>query len=175
MRNLGYQARAHIDGNYQVRCPQLARDAGLGEIGRMSLLMTPKLGPRVRIAAVTTTAPLVHSLKTSGRGILEFCQICKKCADNCPPQALSTANRESIKGELLWPMSQERCFNYWCQVGTDCGRCMSVCPYSHPNNHFHNLIRFLIAWAPVFRRLAIHLDHFLYGKRPIQKRKNAYL
>ena len=47
IRNLGYPARAHIDRNYRVIAPLVARDAGLGEIGRMTILMTPKLGPRV--------------------------------------------------------------------------------------------------------------------------------
>ena len=42
IRTLGYEARPHIDGNYQVVCPLVARDAGLGEIGRMGLLMTKK-------------------------------------------------------------------------------------------------------------------------------------
>jgi len=59
IRNLGYPALAHIDGNYQVVCPLVARDAGLGDIGRMGLLMTPKLGPRVRIGVVTTDLPLL--------------------------------------------------------------------------------------------------------------------
>ncbi|NOX47059.1 MAG: hypothetical protein GXO89_08790 [Chlorobi bacterium] len=54
IRKLGYEARAHVDGNYKAICPLVARDAGLGEIGRMGILMTPKLGPRVRIAVVTT-------------------------------------------------------------------------------------------------------------------------
>ena len=49
IRNLGHPARAHVDGNYRVVCPLVARDAGLGEIGRMGLLMTPGLGPRVRV------------------------------------------------------------------------------------------------------------------------------
>ncbi len=45
IRNLGYPARAHIDSNYRVIAPLVAKDAGLGEIGRMGLLMTPRLGP----------------------------------------------------------------------------------------------------------------------------------
>ncbi|MEA3444149.1 MAG: reductive dehalogenase domain-containing protein, partial [Bacteroidota bacterium] len=53
IRSLGYPARAHIDGNYEIICPLVARDAGLGEIGRMGILITPKLGPRVRIAVIT--------------------------------------------------------------------------------------------------------------------------
>ena len=58
IRALGYPARAHIDGNYRVIAPLVARDAGLGEIGRMGLLMTPRLGPRVRLGVVTTDLPL---------------------------------------------------------------------------------------------------------------------
>jgi len=56
LRRLGYQARAHIDGNYQVIAPLVARDAGLGSIGRMGLLMTPTHGPRVRLGVVATDA-----------------------------------------------------------------------------------------------------------------------
>ncbi|HEY69067.1 MAG TPA: hypothetical protein G4O08_00625, partial [Anaerolineae bacterium] len=44
LRVLGHPARAHIDGNYRLIAPLVARDAGLGEIGRMGLLITPQLG-----------------------------------------------------------------------------------------------------------------------------------
>ena len=37
IRRLGYPARAHIDGNYRVIAPLVARDAGLGEIGHLPL------------------------------------------------------------------------------------------------------------------------------------------
>ena len=50
IRDMGYEATAHIDGNYELICPLVAVDAGLGVIGRMGLLMTPDLGPRVRIS-----------------------------------------------------------------------------------------------------------------------------
>jgi hypothetical protein len=56
IRSLGYPARAHIDGNYRVIAPLVARDAGLGEIGRMGLLMTPELGPRVRLRGIGPTS-----------------------------------------------------------------------------------------------------------------------
>ena len=32
IRSLGYEARAHIDGNYRVIAPLVARDAGLGRL-----------------------------------------------------------------------------------------------------------------------------------------------
>ena len=46
IRELGYEASAHIDGNYEVICPLVAADAGLGTIGRMGLLMTPPTWPQ---------------------------------------------------------------------------------------------------------------------------------
>ena len=67
IRRLGYRARAHIDGNYRVICPLVARDAGRGELGRMGLLMTPALGPRVRIAVVRF------------RKISRWCHWCSSC------------------------------------------------------------------------------------------------
>ena len=40
IRELGYPARNHMDGNYLVVAPLVAQDAGLGEIGRSGLLIT---------------------------------------------------------------------------------------------------------------------------------------
>ena len=37
----------------------IAIDAGLGELGRNGLLVTPKYGPRVRLAKILTNMPLV--------------------------------------------------------------------------------------------------------------------
>ncbi len=141
IRNLGYEARAHIDGNYEVVCPLVARDAGLGEIGRMGLLMTPKLGPRVRISVVTTDLPLETNEPLNDYSMIDFCEKCKKCADACPSQAISFDKRKEIDGAKRWQINQEACFTLWCQLGTDCGRCISVCPYSHPDNLLHNIVR----------------------------------
>ncbi|PLX19442.1 MAG: hypothetical protein C0597_05175 [Marinilabiliales bacterium] len=166
IRSLGYEARAHIDGNYEVICPLVARDAGLGEIGRMGLLMTPELGPRVRIAAITTDIPLVTDFSEGKSSAIDFCSICKKCADICPSRSISFADREEIKGALRWQINSESCFTYWCSSGTDCGRCMAVCPYSHPNNLMHNFIRWGINNSYIFRRFALYMDDLFYGRRP---------
>jgi len=134
IRNLGYPARAHIDGNYRVVCPLVARDAGLGEIGRMGLLMTPRLGPRVRLGVVTTDLPLVPDVREPEHSVLDFCSICEKCADVCPSQSIARGLRTEIDGALRWQIDSESCFTYWSKIGTDCARCMSACPYSHPDN-----------------------------------------
>jgi len=169
IRNLGYEARAHIDGNYEVICPLVARDAGLGEIGRMGLLMTPKQGPRVRIAVVTTNLPLITDKPLHDYSFIDACAQCKKCAAICPSGAISFNNREMINGSLRWQINQESCFTFWTIVGTDCGRCISVCPYSHPANGLHNLVRFGMHNSGVFRKVALKMDDLFYGRKPASK------
>ena len=166
LRNLGYEARAHIDGNYEVVCPLVARDAGLGEIGRMGLLMTPQLGPRVRIAVVTTNAPLKTDMRNFDPSVEDFCSKCLKCADSCPSSAIPFESKSKIGNIQRWQINSEKCFTYWCSAGTDCGRCISICPYSHPNNLFHNSVRFMIKHFPNFRKPAVMLDDFFYGRKP---------
>ncbi len=166
LRNLGWEAEAHIDGNYRVVCPLVARDAGLGEIGRMGLLMTPNLGPRVRLGVVTTNLPLTSDKRTFDPSILHFCSICKKCADICPPAAIPKGDTETIEGIDRWVINQEKCFTYWCTTGTDCGQCMKVCPYSHPDTLLHQIVRLGLGRSSLFRQAALKMDDLLYGRRP---------
>ncbi len=166
IRNLGYSARAHIDGNYQVVCPLVARDAGLGEIGRMGLLMTPKLGPRVRISVITTDLPLLIDKRKPDYSVTDFCKMCKKCAVACPSKAISFEDKKDIDGVKRWQINSEACFTLWSALGTDCGRCIAVCPFSHPDNLFHNFIRFGIRNSKIFRWFAVIMDDAIYGKKP---------
>jgi reductive dehalogenase len=166
IRSLGYAARAHIDGNYRVIVPLVARDAGLGEIGRMGLLMTPELGPRVRLGVVTTDLPLVPDRRDDDTSVIDFCRACVKCAETCPSKSIPWGDREEIDGALRWRIDSDSCFRYWNTVGTDCGRCMSVCPYSHPNNAAHNLVRWAIRRSGMARRAALWMDDLFYGRKP---------
>lgn len=166
LRSLGFSARAHIDGNYQVICPLVARDAGLGEIGRMGLLMTPNEGPRVRLGVVTTEFKLKPDNRIKDNAMLDFCLQCKKCAEVCPSKSISFEAPKLVNGIKRWQINSESCFTYWCKAGTDCGRCMACCPYSHPDNLLHNFIRFGIKKSSLFRMLAVHLDDFFYGRKP---------
>lgn len=169
LRSLGYEARAHIDGNYRLVCPLVAKDAGLGEIGRMGLLMTPELGPRVRLGVITTNCELPVSKPKDYTHMISFCRICKKCADVCPSRAISFNDREIINGVKRWQINQESCYTLWCIAGTDCGKCMSDCPYSHPDNLFHNAIRSMLKNSSIFRYIAVKMDDFFYGRKPKMK------
>jgi len=165
IRNMGFEARAHIDGNYGVVAPLVARDANLGEIGRMGLLMTPELGPRVRVGVVTTNLPLTVNKREYDDSYDDFCEKCLKCAENCPAAAIPKEDKREINSVKRWQIDSERCFNYWCTAGTDCGRCMSTCPYSHPNNLLHNMVRWSIRSFPNFRYWAVKMDDFFYGRK----------
>ncbi len=173
IRTLGYPARAHIDGNYRIIAPLVARDAGLGEISRMGLLMTPHLGPRVRIGVVTTDLPLIPDSYQPEPSTLDFCSICNKCAENCPSQSIPRGNREVDNGVTRWKIIPETCYHYWTTIGTDCGRCLAVCPFSHPDNWAHNLVRWGISRSGTFRRAALLMDNFFYGKKTSPQTKKG--
>ena len=174
IRALGYPARAHIDGNYRVIAPLVARDAGLGELGRMGILMTPELGPRVRLGVVTTDLPLLVDGRITRPDMVDFCRICKKCAENCPSRAIPFDDRREIAGALRWQIDAVKCFHYWNVIGTDCGRCMSVCPYSHPDTFSHNLLRWVIRRSGLARRAALRLDDLFYGRKPASRPAPAW-
>ncbi|MDZ7721382.1 MAG: reductive dehalogenase domain-containing protein [candidate division KSB1 bacterium] len=164
IRSLGYPARAHIDGNYRLMLPGLASDAGLGEIGRLGYLIHPRFGARVRLAAVSTTLPIAEDERRVF-GVQDFCAICKKCASNCPAGAISFGPKKNVRGVIKWSTCQEACYRYWRSIGTDCGLCMRICPYSKPDTWTHNLIRNRMAHSAPARRLGVYADDLFYGQR----------
>jgi ferredoxin len=89
-----------------------------------------------------------------------------KCAHACPSNAIPFEDRREIDGATRWQIDSEACYTLWCKLGTDCGRCMSVCPYSHPDNLMHNLVRAGIRNSRVFLKSAVWMDDFVYGAVP---------
>ncbi len=170
IRRLGFPARAHIAGsNYQLVLPPLAWKGGLGELGRLGILITGKYGPRVRLGLVTTDLPLVPDVSRS-LGIQEFCRKCQKCARNCPAQAIPFGNKSEENGVLKWVLDREECYTFWRKAGTDCAVCISVCPFSKPDNSFHNLIRGVAERSSFAQSLSIWADDFFYGRSPRPKK-----
>lgn len=164
IRSLGYPARAHIAGsNYQIMLPPVAVDAGLGELGRIGYLVSRRFGARCRLGAITTDLPLIPD-GPQDYGIRDFCEKCRKCAVNCPSGAIPNDEKSIIRGVDKWPLNIESCIRYWRLLGTDCGLCMKVCPFSHPDSPAHNIIRAGIARSPVARRISIWSDDLFYGK-----------
>jgi ferredoxin len=170
IRRLGFPARAHIAGsNYQVMLPPLAWKCGLGELGRLGILITGEYGPRVRLGLITTDLSLVPDAPRS-LGIQEFCRKCQKCARNCPAQAIPYGDKSEENGVLKWVLDREECYRFWRKAGTDCAVCISVCPFSKPNNSFHNLIRGVAERSSFAQSFSIRADDFFYGRSPRLKK-----
>jgi len=164
IRNFGYEARAHNDGNYDTLCVPIAVEAGLGELGRMGILMHRVHGPCVRLAVVTTTLELPDSVRPNPSYMEEFCKICKKCADNCPSGSITHDNEPYSRNFRHWSIHQEKCFSYWKTIGSDCGFCISVCPYTKPDTLIHKFVRFYISRNALNQKIALFMDDLLYGR-----------
>jgi reductive dehalogenase len=143
VRALGY--RAIPAGNGIGLSIPMAIDAGLGELGRLGLLITPKYGPRVRLAKVITDMPLLPDPRLSF-GVTEFCEACMLCAEECPSSAISKGTRtwqgkspSNNPGTLKWYIESEKCYDF---NGFSCSNCKRVCPFTKPNNSWlHRIVR----------------------------------
>jgi reductive dehalogenase len=165
IRKMGYPARAHIAGsNYQIILPPVAYEAGLGELGRHGYLISQRFGARIRLGAVTTDLPLIAD-KPITFGVQDFCEKCLKCATLCPSASIPKAGKTVVRGVEKWQLDAESCLHYWRKIGTDCGLCMKVCPFSHPGSFVHRLIREGIRRSSFARTVSVYGDDLFYGKR----------
>ena len=170
IHGLGYKAIP--SGNDTALNIPLAIDAGLGELGRNGLLITPQYGPRVRISKVLTDLPLVPD-EPIEFGVTEYCEKCKRCAKYCPGQAILRGERtteanniSNASGELKWPIDAEKCFAFWaCNEGS-CMNCIRVCPFNKPAGWLHHVVRWLVKHTPWLDSLLVKMDDlFGYGKQ----------
>ncbi len=164
---LGYPARAHYESWSQVMTIPVAIDAGIGELGRNGLLITPQFGPRCRISVVTTDLPLEPD-KPKSMGIRASCEICDKCALACPARAIPRGGEALSGGVSKWPIDVKKCFNYWYKGENSwvrCLTCMTSCPWNKPDNVLHRLGSFLASRSSFNRWLLIKTDDLMgYGR-----------
>ena len=110
-------------GRYRsiVSSKHAAQAAGLGTIGRHSLLITPEFGSMIWLGTVLCDAELEpDKLKEN------ICDNCNQCVEICPVNALQQPE-----------LDQQKCWNY--AFGDDeeiqswriaCHRCRDICPYN---------------------------------------------
>lgn len=166
-RTLGYNAIPC--GNDTAISIPMAIQAGLGEISRMGLLITPTYGPRVRLCKVFTDLPLIPD-KPITFGVTDFCKVCLKCADNCPSEAISKDPEPSFKtvsisnnpGVKKWAVKQENCFKYWGE-NVSCSVCISCCPYNKIDEWHHDMAK-LATHTPAKPLLRYFDELFGFGK-----------
>jgi epoxyqueuosine reductase QueG len=98
-----------------------AVEAGLGAIGRQSLLITPQYGPRVALDSVITEAPLVPDPRYERC----FCRGCRACVDACPAGAVLDFR---INKALCYIWPNEHLLPMWAHGYAVCIECLKACP-----------------------------------------------
>ena len=109
--------------------------AGLGWIGKNSLLVSSQFGCGLRLATVLTNAPFIPGTPIS----LSKCGNCIKCVEACPYEAIKGANwypgieRDKLLDAFLCSKKREEFIS---KLGYKhpCGLCIKACPIGkkHP-------------------------------------------
>lgn len=134
---------------------QLAVDAGLGWVGRQSLVVTPELGSYILLGElVLSEAVDEYDLPFEG----SRCGRCRTCIDTCPTGAIIAPMRIDANRCISCYTIERRPEN---SINIDgwifgCDRCQSCCPYNQKAPMWRNE-----AFAPVFDPLSLSKDEWL--------------
>ncbi len=99
----------------------VAREAGLGWIGRNNLLITPKFGSRIRLVSILTDIPLKPD-----EPLQRDCGDCRNCISVCPARAIVDNPLEFDHigcYEKIKALCKERNIRHYI-----CGICIKACP-----------------------------------------------
>ncbi|MFC1978536.1 reductive dehalogenase [Chloroflexota bacterium] len=167
---LGYQGLGSPWFNGLGIAPALGIMAGLGELSRLNLLISPEFGPMQRIFRLITDLPLAPT-RPINAGIMRFCRTCKKCALLCPAKVLSVEDDPSWETTGKWSnpghkayhyINSAKCMTQWKVSSVGCSTCLSVCPFSKKHKSFvHSLVESTIAKTPIFNGLFTKMDGLL--------------
>jgi reductive dehalogenase len=181
LRGIGYTGLGQSSQNALGIGPAFAVLGGLGELSRQNRMITPEYGPLVRVFLTLTDLPLATDSPIDA-GIARFCRSCKKCAEACPPGALSFETEPgwvpvgywNNVGHQAWFEDAPKCRRYWSeQAGSNCGICFAVCPFSKMDRSFmHRLVKMQVAAFPALDGMTRNMDDaFGYG---VQKDPEAW-
>jgi len=175
LRGLGYQCLGESSTNALGIAPAMGVMAGLGEMSRLNRLVTPEFGPMVRVFKLLTDLPVATD-KPIDAGIMDFCQRCKKCAEACPPEALSFLDEPTWEVQGGWNNAGHKayfedatkCRAYWREeAGTNCGICFAVCPFAKKDRAWvHEWVKAGASAAPFLDGFFRSMDDaFGYGEQ----------
>lgn len=129
LRDRGYAVHAGHPLGGMALYPPMAQAAGLGWRGINGLVITPQFGPRVRLAAVFCEIENLSVYEGDEHAwVLDFCESCKRCIRDCPPDAFYG---QPIKHEngLVTVLENSKCFPYFAKYH-GCSICIKVCPFN---------------------------------------------
>jgi len=173
VRRMGWSARAHSNAHSEVLHIPAVLMAGLGELSRIGeLILNPFIGPRSKSVLFTTDLPLVVD-KPIDFGLQAMCNMCIKCARECPCNAIPFGPKVMFNGYEIWKPDVEKCGKYRLtnMKGSACGRCMKTCPYNREGLVESERLLWLSIDTPASRRPLIdHDDRIGGGERNPVKR-----
>lgn len=138
LRNEGYRTEIANPMGGVVNFSLLGQKAGLGYIGGSGLLITPELGPRLKVSAIfVSIANLPVKERNEHAWIPEYCEKCGKCVKACPEKAL--VKKDACCGNEF-ELIQKNCVG--CSQG--CTYCIEACPfeekgYQYVKNKFNKI------------------------------------
>lgn len=129
LRERGFAAHAGHPLGGMALYPPMAQAAGLGWRGISGLVVTPRFGPRVRLAAVYTEIENLPVYTGDEHAwVLEFCDSCRRCIRDCPPDAFYEEPIQHVNG-LVTVLDNSKCFPYFVKFH-GCSICIKVCPFN---------------------------------------------
>ena len=167
IRQLGFEAEAHTEAAGSVRHVPLMLAAGLGELSRIGdVVVNPFIGPSQASVVVTTNMPL-QSDKPVDFGLQDICSKCKRCARECPSDAISFGERRMLDGVEQWTRDFEKCTTYVLDNpgGSGCTRCVKVCPFDAPDTVGQRMwVRAAISIPLLRKRFIARADRLGHGE-----------
>jgi reductive dehalogenase len=168
IRYLGYRALPAVPA---LDVP-LGVAGGMHELTRTNRAISPEIGPGYYMTSMLTDIPMAAD-EPIDIGVKEFCQTCKKCAENCPAGVLSFEDEPywEVKGEWnnpghrAWFENSKLCMTYWLETNTLCAVCFRDCPFSKYNMaSAHELVKAITANTTIFNGFFKAMDDFMgYG------------
>jgi epoxyqueuosine reductase len=128
LNSRGYNAEAGPALGGEVNYPLLAQKAGIGVIGKHGMLITPILGPSLRLAAVYTDIENLTIVDHNDHiWINDFCETCNRCVKKCPGGAI-------FKQAVTFDDGSKQCIDYKkCAVpfsrNKGCTVCIKECTF----------------------------------------------
>ena len=173
LRRLGHSARVHSNAHSEVLHIPAVLMAGLGEMSRIGeLVLNPFIGPRSKSIVFTTDLPLEVD-KPIDFGLQAVCNMCFKCARECPCNAIPYGPKVMFNGYEIWKPDVEKCGKYRLtnMKGQACGRCMKTCPYNREDLVESEKLLWLSIEVPGARKALIDYDDSTGGgvRNPVKR------
>jgi len=173
LRRLGHSSRVHSNAYSELLHIPAMLMAGLGELSRIGeLVLNPFIGPRSKSVVFTTDLPL-EADRPIDFGLQTVCAMCKKCARECPCNAIPFGPKVMFNGYEIWKPDVEKCGRYRLTnaKGSACGRCMKTCPYNREDLVESERLLWLSIEVPAARRALIDYDDATGGgeRNPVKR------